>query len=131
MQSPNRITGTAFSLVKGALNARRPRRASPLDKAEGSEEVFARGRRRRASRGGQIMALIKSFEHKSMDRNSVHDRIDATYTTFERDGRKFIQVDSYGRAEREMPGKTSQTFQLDEKSARELFDILRDCFRFC
>jgi len=45
------------------------------------------------------MALIKSFEHKSMDRNSIHDGIDATYTKFERDGRKFIQVDSYGRAE--------------------------------
>jgi len=34
------------------------------------------------------MALIKSFEHKSMDRNSTHDGIDSTYTTFERDGRK-------------------------------------------
>ena len=45
-------------------------------------------------------------------------------------GQKFIQVDSYGRAEREIPGKKSQTFQLDEKSARELFDILRDCFQF-
>ena len=78
---------------------------------------------------GQAMALIKSFEHKSMDRNSIHDGIDATTTTFERDGRNFIQVDRHGRAERAIPGKKSQTFQLDEKSARELFDILRDCFR--
>ena len=61
---------------------------------------------------------------------SIHDGIDATYTTFDRDGRKFIQVDSHGRADREIPGKKSQTFQLDEKSARELFDILRDCFHF-
>ncbi len=76
------------------------------------------------------MALIKSYEHKSMDRNSIHDGIDATTTTFERDGRKFVQVDRYGRAEREIPGKTSQTFQLDGKSARELFDILRDCSQF-
>jgi hypothetical protein len=30
------------------------------------------------------MALIKSFERKSMDRNSIHDGIDATTTTFER-----------------------------------------------
>jgi len=65
-----------------------------------------------------------------MDRNSIHDGIDATYSTFERDGRKFIQVVSYGRAEREIPGKTSQSFQLDEKSARELFDIPGDCFQF-
>jgi len=76
------------------------------------------------------MALIKSFEQKSMDRNSIHDGIGATYSTFERDGRRFIQVDSYGRAEREVPGKKSQSFQLDEKSARELFDILRDTFQF-
>ncbi len=26
---------------------------------------------------GAVMALIKSFEHKSMDRNSIHDAIDA------------------------------------------------------
>jgi hypothetical protein len=76
------------------------------------------------------MALIKSVKHQSTDRNSIHDGIDATYSTFERDGRKFIQVDSYGRAEREIPGKKSQTFQLDETSARELFDILRDTFPF-
>jgi hypothetical protein len=88
----------------------------------------ADGKERRGA--GQIMALIKSLEHKSMDRNSIHDGIDATYTTFERDGRRFIQVDSYGRADRKIPGKTSQTFQLDEKSAHELFDILRDCFQF-
>jgi hypothetical protein len=79
---------------------------------------------------GQIAAPIKSFEHKSMDRNSILDGIDATYTTFERDGRKFIQVDSHGRAEREIPAKKSQMFHLDEESARELFDTLRDCFHF-
>jgi len=32
------------------------------------------------------MALIKSFEHKSMDRNSIHDAIESAYSTFERDG---------------------------------------------
>jgi hypothetical protein len=55
------------------------------------------------------MALIKAFEEKRMDRNSIHDAIEATYTTFEKDGRRFIQVDSYGRAEREIPGKKSQS----------------------
>jgi hypothetical protein len=76
------------------------------------------------------MALIKSFEEKRMDRNSIHDAIEATYTTFERDGRRFMQIDSYGRALREIPGKKSQSIQLDEKSARELFKILEDFFHF-
>ncbi len=76
------------------------------------------------------MALIKSFEEKRMDRNSIHDAIGATYTTFERDGRRFMQIDSYGRAAREMPYKKSQSIQLDEKSARELFKFLQDFFHF-
>ena len=45
-------------------------------------------------------------------------------------GRKFLQIGNYGRAERDVPGKKSQSLQLDEKSARELFDILRETFHF-
>lgn len=54
------------------------------------------------------MALIRRFEKKHMDRNSLHEEIEATYTVFERDGRKLIQVDSYGRDDRAIPGKKSQ-----------------------
>lgn len=53
------------------------------------------------------MALITSFEHKSVDRNSIHDGIIAAYGAFERDGRKFIPIDSHGRAKREIPGKVT------------------------
>ncbi len=76
------------------------------------------------------MALIRKFSRKEMDRNSVHDQIDATYSAFNRDGRVFLQIDSYGRATRDMPDKKSQTIQLSEESARQLFDILRQEFRF-
>ena len=71
------------------------------------------------------MALIRSFTRKHMDRNSLHDEIEATYTVFERDGRVLLQIDGYGRQSREMPGKKSQTIQLDRKGATALFDILR------
>ena len=54
------------------------------------------------------MALIRQFERKHMDRNSIRDEIQATYTAFERDGRIFVQIDSYGRDDREMPGKKSR-----------------------
>jgi hypothetical protein len=49
------------------------------------------------------MALIKTFEEKRRDRQSIHDSIDATYAVFERDGRTFVQIDTRGRAERENP----------------------------
>jgi hypothetical protein len=64
-----------------------------------------------------------------MDRNSVHEEIDASYTTFERDGRKFVQINTYGRDTRQNVGSRSQTLQLDELGATELFNILRKEFR--
>ena len=75
------------------------------------------------------MALIRSFKRKSMERNSLHDEIEATYSVFERDGRVFIQIDSYGRDTREMPGKKSQTVQIDREGAVALIEILKSEFR--
>jgi len=76
------------------------------------------------------MALIRSFTRKERDRYSVHDEIEATYTTFERDGRFFLQLDSYGRKDRQVPGKQSQTIQLDRQSALALYKVLRQTFHF-
>jgi hypothetical protein len=50
------------------------------------------------------MALITSFEHKSMDRNSIHGCIAATYCAFERRP-KFIEIDSHGRAHARSPAR--------------------------
>jgi hypothetical protein len=71
------------------------------------------------------MALIRSFTHKHMERNSLHEEIDATYTTFERDGRILLQIDSYGRDNRQIPGKKSQCIQLDRTGAMALYRILK------
>jgi len=76
------------------------------------------------------MARITKFMQNSMDRNSIHDAIDATYTIFENDGRSFLQIDTYGRSTREIPGKKSQSIQLDKVAARELYAILKSAFRF-
>jgi hypothetical protein len=74
------------------------------------------------------MALTKSFKRKHMERNALHDEMEATYTTFERDGRVFIQIDSYGRDTRKLPGKKSQTIQLDRVGATALYKILKNSF---
>lgn len=60
-----------------------------------------------------------------MDRNSLHEEIDASYSVFERDGRVLLQIDTYGRDTREIPGKKSQTIQLDREGAESLFNILK------
>ncbi|HWJ73577.1 MAG TPA: methionyl-tRNA formyltransferase [Kaistia sp.] len=75
------------------------------------------------------MALIRKLNAKQMERNSIHGEIGATYTVFETDGRAFVQIDTYGSDDRQMPGKKSQTLQLDESAGRQLVQILRDAFR--
>lgn len=74
------------------------------------------------------MALVRRFEQTFMERNSIHEEIRATYTVFEHEGRAFIQIDTYGRPDREMPGKKSQSIQLDRAGAEQLFGILKQTF---
>ena len=74
------------------------------------------------------MAMIGRFVEGQMERNSVHDEIEAKYVIFEHDGRSFLQIDTYGRASREMPGKKSQSIQLDRDSGLALIKILKRAF---
>jgi hypothetical protein len=50
------------------------------------------------------MALIRTLKHKPRERYTLHDEIEASYTSFERDGRFFFQLDTYGRKSRQVPG---------------------------
>ena len=74
------------------------------------------------------MALIRDFTQKHMERPSLHDKNEASYSVFERYGRVFLVSDGYGRDAREMPGKKSQTIQLDQEGAEVLFGILKHEF---
>ena len=75
-------------------------------------------------------ALVRHFTRKNMERKSLHDEIEATYSAFEYGGHVLLQIDSYGRKDRQIPGKKSQTLQPDELGARQLFDILKREFGF-
>jgi hypothetical protein len=75
------------------------------------------------------MALIRSFELKALQRGGLHPtRVDCEWSTFELDGKRLLQLDTYGSDERKDKGTVSQTLQLDETAARELLRILRTAF---
>jgi hypothetical protein len=76
-------------------------------------------------KGGQIVALVKRFKRTSMSRNIVHGDVDCTYTVFQLDGKKYLQLDTYGSQKREYVGKKSQSLQFDEDSLRDLSQIIR------
>ena len=71
---------------------------------------------------------IKTMHEISKERNTIHDKVSATYTVFEQDGKKYFQIDTYGKDKREIKGKISQSIQLDKASAKYLIKLLVDEF---
>ncbi|WP_224705664.1 methionyl-tRNA formyltransferase [Devosia aquimaris] len=74
------------------------------------------------------MVLLRKFERLDAERYQLQGEVEAKYAVFERDGRGFVQINTYGSPDREMPGKLSQTIQLDREGAIELVAILRKAF---
>ena len=71
---------------------------------------------------------LKDIQRIEKNRNIVHEKVHATYTVFQSDGEKYVQLDTYGRTGRENPEKLSQSIQLDSETASFLVDILRHEF---
>lgn len=76
------------------------------------------------------MARIISLERAEMNRFQLHDEVDAKIFIQDYDGRKLLQISTYGRDSRQDRGKLSQTVQFDERAARELFSIMKSEFGF-
>ncbi|MGQ3214090.1 MAG: methionyl-tRNA formyltransferase [Shinella sp.] len=65
-----------------------------------------------------------------MERLQLHGEVEAKLFVQDYDGRKLMQISTYGRPDRQDVGKLSQTIQLDEVAARELFEIMKAEFGF-
>jgi len=77
------------------------------------------------------MAIVTRFEKVPGNGRLHPTQVVAKVKTFGDPGRApIIQIDTMGSNEREIPGKLSQTIQLTEDSARQLFDIIRNAYRF-
>ncbi|MEX0327649.1 MAG: hypothetical protein AB3N07_02910 [Ruegeria sp.] len=75
------------------------------------------------------MALVTQFERDERDFRSLHPtQVVCKYLVSLNDGKKVLQLNTYGSAEREIPDKLSQTLQFDEKPARQLLAILNEEF---
>jgi len=72
------------------------------------------------------MALVKKLNKITMDRNSVHGVVDCTYSIFtDSDGKKYLQIDTYGSKTRKIKDKKSQSLQFSEESLRMLLEIIK------
>lgn len=67
---------------------------------------------------------LNSIKRIEKQRNVVHDEVYSTYSVFEINGERYVQLDTYGRVGREDPEKLSQTIQLNRDTAKFLVDLL-------
>lgn len=71
---------------------------------------------------------LNSIKRIEKQRNTVHDEVYSTYSVFELDGERYVQLDTYGRVGRENPEKLSQTIQLNRETAKFLVELLSSEF---
>jgi hypothetical protein len=74
------------------------------------------------------VALIAEFTNLPKERNAIHGAVECGYSVFESRGARYLQLDTYGSPQRQIPGKTSQSIQLNAKSAAQLKRIIESAF---
>jgi hypothetical protein len=71
------------------------------------------------------MAIIRRLSFLALQVEAKHTDAEATYSFVkDRDGNRFLQIDSYGSRARKLKGKKSQSLRLSESALRELKNII-------
>ena len=77
------------------------------------------------------MAIVSAVIPDDREFKSAHaSETKCKYMVGETDGKKMIQLNSYGSKKRKIPGKLSQTLQFNEQTAKQLFEVLKKEFGF-
>ena len=66
------------------------------------------------------MANVRNFTTKHAGRSTSHSDVEATLSLVECGGEKFIQIDTFGSADRAIPGKVSQSLRISKSAYDEL-----------
>ena len=77
------------------------------------------------------MAWITSIETSAGTGKVQPTQVVARVKIFsDQNGIPIVQIDTHGSADREKPGKQSQTLQLGRQAAQQLYRVLKDTYRF-
>ncbi|EGR1985685.1 hypothetical protein Q6U62_003591 [Vibrio parahaemolyticus] len=71
------------------------------------------------------MAIVRKMENITLERDSSHSEVNATYTVVVGDnGEKYLQVDTYGSTKRQEIGKKSQSVRFSPEAIEQLKSII-------
>lgn len=71
------------------------------------------------------MAIIRKFEELDLKTNTRHTETNGGWSVQGQDGEKFIQINTVGSVDREIPGKVSQTLRLSKDAVEQLAELAR------
>ena len=75
------------------------------------------------------MALVTKIEEIRKDRQKAHAQVRCCCSTFtDALGDRYLQLDTYGAADREFPDQPSQQIQLNADSAAQLKQLIEKTF---
>jgi len=74
------------------------------------------------------MAIVRNLKRLTLERDSTHSEVkNCTYSIIDDDdGRKSLQIDTYGSAYRKMPDKKSQSIRFSPEAIKQLRKILSE-----
>lgn len=71
------------------------------------------------------MALVTNIEKGFKNRHTIHKKTECTYFIVEAaDGKKYLQLETDGSADRQISGKVSQSIQFSPEAIKQLKEIL-------
>lgn len=75
------------------------------------------------------MAIVRKLDPLTLEKDSKHSEVDCTYSIVtDNQGKKFLQIDTYGSATRKIPGKKSQSIRFSPSAIKQLRNILNKEF---
>lgn len=71
------------------------------------------------------MAIVRKFREIELKANARHTETLGGYSVQGQDGEKFIQINTVGSEDRQIPGKVSQTLRLSKAAIEQLAEYAR------
>jgi hypothetical protein len=72
------------------------------------------------------LALIENIKPQPLQSLAKHSAVECTFTVVTADGKKYLQLDTYGSAQRAIPGKKSQSLRFGPEALHQLKQIIQE-----
>ncbi len=71
------------------------------------------------------MAIIRKLEQITLKQESKHSEVNATYAIIHKPDGDYLQIDTYGSANRQEVGKKSQSIRFSPTTLKQLESLLK------